>query len=242
MIRLIFFLILTSYLSAESTLTWAHTESDLPVDSKAHFGELENGLRYIIYPNQEPPGRVSIRLHIDAGSLLEEDDQRGIAHFLEHMLFDGSKNFSSDELIPEMQRLGIAFGAHANAYTSFDETVYMLDLPNLEEDTLNLGFTVMRDFCDGALLKTDAIESERGVILSEKNSRDSVDYRLMQQQFRFLIPDHKAAYRFPIGIEETINTTPPERIRQFYKDYYDPRLSTFVVVGDIEVEAMEEWC
>src|SRR5690606_29839690 len=138
------------------------------------FGTLPNGFRYIIYPNSEPPKRVSFRLHVAAGSLMERDDQQGLAHFLEHMVFNGSKHYTAAELIPRMQRLGIAFGAHANAYTSFDETVYMLDLPDLSDETLDLGFTVMRDFGDGAKLEAEEIDKERGVILSEKMSRDSV--------------------------------------------------------------------
>lgn len=229
-----------SLVKAKSTQTWAHTESDLPVDERAKFGELENGFRYVIYENAEPPGRVSLRLHVDAGSLAEADDQQGMAHFLEHMLFEGSKNYTAAELIPEMQRLGIAFGAHANAYTSFDETVYMLDLPNLEAKTLGLGFTVMRDFCDGALLQEEEVEAERGVILSEKNSRDSVDFRLMEKQFDYMLPNHLASQRFPIGIEETIKTTPQPRIKDFYTDFYDPRLMTFVVVGDIDAAVFEQ--
>ena len=113
------------------TKAWPQAGSDIAPDSAATFGSLENGLRYIIYPNPEPPKRASLRLHISTGSLMEADDQRGLAHFLEHMVFNGSKTYSAAELIPKMQRLGISFGAHANAYTSFDETVYMLDLPDL---------------------------------------------------------------------------------------------------------------
>ena len=163
---------------------WAQEASDIKPDAKVTYGTLPNGMRYVLMPNQDPPGRVSMRLHIAAGSLMEREDQRGVAHFLEHMLFNGSKNFpDASELIPKMQRLGIAFGAHANAYTSFDETVYMLDLPNNEADTLKLGFDVMRDFGDGAFLRDEEIEKERGVILSEKTSRDSVQMRLMEKQF-----------------------------------------------------------
>jgi zinc protease len=134
---------------------WPQAASNIPADDSAVYGSLENGLRYIIYPNSEPPTRVSLRLHIAAGSLMEADDQRGLAHFLEHMVFNGSKNYTAAELIPRMQRLGISFGAHANAYTSFDETVYMLDLPDLSKENLDLGFTVMRDFGDGALLQAE---------------------------------------------------------------------------------------
>ncbi len=220
--------------------TWPQEQSDIEADPKALFGKLPNGLRYIVYPNSEPPGRVSLRLHIAAGSLMEADDQQGLAHFLEHMVFNGSKNFTPEELIPRMQRLGIAFGAHVNAYTSFDETVYMLDLPELSEEMLKLGFTVMRDFGDGAKLDPAEIDKERGVILSEKTSRDSVGYRLMQQQFQELLPDSLVAKRFPIGTEDVISNAPRDRFVDFYTRYYTPERMTFVVVGDVDPAAMEE--
>ena len=219
---------------------WAHEGSDIAPDSRAVFGALENGMRYLIYPNSEPPKRVSLRLHIAAGSLMEAEDQRGLAHFLEHMVFNGTKNYSAADLIPRMQRLGIAFGAHANAYTSFDETVYMLDLPDLSEDTMKLAFTVMRDFGDGALLEAEEIEKERGVILAEKVSRDSVNYRLMEQQFADLLPDSLLTKRFPIGIEEVIKNAPRERFVDFYTRYYTPERMTFVVVGDIDAEEVRK--
>ena len=219
---------------------WPQENSDIAADPRAEFGSLENGMRYLIYPNQEPPSRVSLRLHIAAGSLMEQEDQRGLAHFLEHMVFNGTKNHSAADLIPRMQRLGIAFGAHANAYTSFDETVYMLDLPDLSDDTVNLGYTVMRDFGDGALLEPEEIDKERGVILSEKISRDSVGYRLMEQQFRQLLPDSLLARRFPIGTEEVIQSAPRERFVDFYTKYYTPQRMTFIVVGDVDVEETRE--
>lgn len=230
----------TSFATAPR-VPWPHETGDIPAYERATFGSLDNGLRYVIIPNSEPPKRVSLRLHIDAGSLHEADDQQGVAHFLEHMVFNGSRNFpDSKQLIPQMERLGIAFGAHANAYTSFDETVYMLDLPNLAEPTLQLAYTVMGDFADGALLKSEEIDKERGVILSEKNSRDSVQSRLMEQQFEFLMPDSLITSRFPIGIEEVIKNAVRERFAAFYEDYYIPRKMTFIVAGDIEVAAMEE--
>ena len=213
---------------------WPQATSDIAPDSGAIFGALENGLRYIIYPNSEPPKRVSLRLHIASGSLMEADDQRGLAHFLEHMVFNGTKHHSASDLIPRMQRLGIAFGAHANAYTSFDETVYMLDLPDISEDTLKLAFTVMRDFGDGALLATEEIDKERKVILSEKISRDSVNYRLMEQQFSELLPGSLLTQRFPIGTEEVIQSAPRERFVDLYTRYYTPERMTFVIVGDMD--------
>ncbi len=226
-------------LSDVEPASWPHEKSDLPADPEAVFGSLENGMRYIVLPNDEPPERLSIRLHIAVGSLMESDDQQGLAHFLEHMVFNGSKNFTPDELIPRMQRLGIAFGAHVNAYTSFDETVYMLDLPDLSDNMLDLGFTVMRDFADGALLKIDEIDNERGVILAEKTSRDSVGFRLMKKQFETLMPESLLTRRFPIGEEEVIRNAPRERFVEFYQNYYIPRRMTFVVVGDLDPEAAE---
>ena len=217
---------------------WPQQASDIAPDPAATFGTLGNGFRYIIYPHSEPPKRVSFRLHIASGSLMEADNQRGLAHFLEHMMFNGTKHFAAADLVPRMQRLGIGFGAHVNAFTSFDETVYMLDLPDLAPDTQNLAFTVMRDFGDGALLASDEIDKERGVILSEKISRDSVNYRLMEQQFGDILPDSLLTRRFPIGLEDVIKSAPRERFVDLYTRYYTPARMTFIVVGDIDPAAM----
>lgn len=218
---------------------WPQSASDIAPDAGATFGTLENGMRYIIYPNSEPPKRVSLRLHISSGSLMEAENQRGLAHFLEHMVFNGSKNYTAADLIPKMQRLGISFGAHANAYTSFDETVYMLDLPDLSADTLNLGFTVMRDFGDGALLTTEEIDKERGVILSEKVSRDSVSQRIMEQQFTQILPGSLITNRFPIGTEDVIKSAPRDRFIDLYSRFYTPQRMTFIVVGDVDPKEIQ---
>ena len=234
------FILATALILPLSANPVAGEGSDLKPDPKALFGSMDNGFNYIIYPNAEPPGKFSVRLHIAAGSLMEADDQRGLAHFLEHMVFNGTKNFTPAELIPKMQRLGIQFGAHANAYTSFDETVYMLDLPNMDEETVNLTFTVMRDFADGALLTSDEIDSERGVIISEKTSRDSVGYRMMLKQFEYLLPESRLMQRVPIGTEEVIKNAKRARFVDFYTRYYTPERMTFVVVGDIDAKEMEK--
>jgi zinc protease len=216
-------------------------ESDIPADPSAVFGTLDNGMKYIILPNPEPPNRLSIRLHIRAGSLMEQEDQRGLAHFLEHMVFNGTSRFKdANELIRQMQTRGIAFGAHVNAYTSFDETVYMLDLPDLKPDTMDLCFGIMRDFGDGALLSEKEIDDERGVILSEKRSRDSVGYRMMEKQFNTLLPGSLIPKRFPIGVEEVIEKAPRDRFLDFYSKYYVPERMTFVVVGNVDAAEMQE--
>lgn len=227
--------------NASEATPWPLEMSDISADPQAVFGNLPNGFRYMILPNEEPPNRLSVRLHIAAGSLMEAEDQRGLAHFLEHMVFNGTKRFKdANKLIREMQSRGIAFGAHVNAYTSFDETVYMLDLPDVKKDTLDLAFGIMRDFSDGALLSDEEIDAERGVILSEKASRDSVGYRMMQKQFSALLPDSLIAKRFPIGEEEVIKNAKRERFTDFYNQYYTPSRMTFVVVGNVDAAEMEE--
>ncbi|MGC4016063.1 MAG: insulinase family protein [Luteolibacter sp.] len=219
---------------------WPQESSDIPADSKAVFGSLPNGFRYMIYPNGEPAKRVSLRLHVATGSLMEADDQQGLAHFMEHMVFNGSTHFKPDELVKAMQRLGLGFGGDANAYTSFDQTVYMLDLPSLTEEELDLGFNALRDFADGASLIDKEIEDERGVILAEKTDRDSVQSRLQEKQFAQLLPGSLIAKRFPIGQEDVIKKAPRERFLDYYSRYYVPSRMTFIVVGDIDPAVMKE--
>ncbi|MDB6076842.1 MAG: peptidase domain protein [Akkermansiaceae bacterium] len=226
--------------STSAATAWPQDLSDIPADPRAIFGRLPNGFRYIILPNKEPQKRVSLRIHIASGSIEEADDQQGLAHFLEHMVFNGSKHFKADELVPKMQRLGIGFGAHVNAETSFDETIYMLDLPDLSEDTVSMGFNVLRDFGDGANLDQSEIDKERGVILSEKTSSDSIEERLMVQQFAEILPGSIIGKRFPIGQENVIKAAQRERFTDFYSRYYTPDRMTFVVVGDIDPKAMEQ--
>jgi zinc protease len=181
--------------------SWPQAASDLTADPAAQFGQLPNGLRYVVLPNQEPPGRASIRLYMDVGSLMEADDQQGMAHFLEHMAFNGSRNFPSGEMVEYFQRLGMAFGADTNAHTSFEETVYKLELPKVEEPLLVDAMKLFRDYLDGMDLKASEIDRERGIILSEKLSRDSIDYRTMIEGYRFALPKSILPNRLPIGIE-----------------------------------------
>lgn len=155
------------------------------------------------------------------------------------MLFNGLRHFEPGVLIPTMQRLGIGFGSHVNAYTSFDETVYMLDLPNVENGTVDLTFRVMRDYADGALLLEDEIDKERGIIMAEMTSRESIYFRYLRKLYEFLMPDHLASERFPIGTEEVIMNAPRERFVDFYERYYNPRRLTFVAVGDMDASELE---
>ncbi len=229
----------------EST-RWPHVGSDLKPDPALTFGALSNGLRYVIMPNTEPPGRASLRLYIDAGSLMEADDQRGLAHFMEHMAFNGTKNFAAGTLVEYFQRLGMAFGADTNAHTSFRETVYKLELPPgadgkaPEAKTLTDGLKMLRDTADGMLLDPKEIEKERGIILSEKLARDTVAFRTMLEELQFILPDSKVSSRMPIGTEKVISEAPRERFVDFYEKYYTPDRMVVVVVGAVDPAALSK--
>ena len=219
---------------------WAHEDSDLKADTKAVWGHLDNGLRYVIYPNKYPvPSRASMRLYINAGSLMEDDDQQGMAHFLEHMAFNGSKNFPAGTMVEKFQRLGMGFGADTNAHTSFKETVYKLEVPHVDEKMLTDALQLFRDDLGGMLLGQAEIDKERGVILSEKLARDSVEERIMLDGYSFSLPDAKLAKRFPIGTEATIKSMNRDRFVDFYEKWYTPKRATLVIVGDVEIPLVE---
>lgn len=217
---------------------WPQATSDLKADPKANFGQLENGVRYVIVPNEEPPGRASIRLYMDVGSLMEEDDQQGMAHYLEHMAFNGSRHFPGGEMVEYFQRLGMGFGADTNAHTSFKETVYMLELPKVETKLLNEGMQLFRDYLDGMALGEKEIDKERGIILSEKLSRDSIEYRTQIAGYEFAMPESLLPKRLPIGIEKTLKTMQRPRFVDFYNKWYSPKRATVVAVGDFKDVSM----
>ncbi|MFN0128833.1 MAG: M16 family metallopeptidase [Verrucomicrobiales bacterium] len=227
----------------EST-RWAHVGSDLKPDAQAEFGALANGMRFILLPNAEPPGRVSLRLFIEAGSLHESEEQRGLAHFLEHMAFNGTKNFPAGQMVEYFQRLGMAFGADTNAHTSFRETVYKLELPpgpdgqRPEAGTLRDGLELLRDVGDGMLIDGGEVEKERGIILSEKLARDTTQSRIMEEGLKFQLPDHRISNRLPIGLEAVISEAPAERLVDFYRRFYTPDRMVLVAVGAIEAATL----
>ena len=233
----VIFVVLAPSLEAKN---WAHEESDLKPDQAVHWGVLENGMRYAIMPNGEPPGRVSLRFLIEAGSLMERDDEKGLAHFLEHMAFNGSRNFESGELVEYLQRLGMSFGADTNAHTSWKETVYYLELPRNDEETLDEGLRVFRDYADGLLLEEEEIDRERGVILSEKRSRDSAEFRIFKKEIAFLLPDALLSQRLPIGEESVLEELNEKDFRRFYRKWYTSRRMALVAVGDVDPSAIEK--
>jgi zinc protease len=232
----------TGHSHAQSTpAPWPHEKSDLAPDKDAIWGRLESGLRYVIFPNKFPVAqRASMRLYVDAGSLMEEDDQQGMAHFLEHMAFNGTKNFAAGTMVETFQRMGMAFGADTNAHTSFKETVYKLELPKVDEAMLTDAMRLFRDNLDGMLLSAEEVDRERGIILSEKLARDSVESRIMEEGYKFALPESTIPFRMPIGIEETIKKMPRERFVDFYEKWYTPKRAVIVVVGDVDVPLVEK--
>lgn len=219
----------------------AADELQLTQDPQVIRGQLENGFSYIIRPTNEPEGRASMRLYVATGSLDEQQETSGISHFLEHMVFNGSRNFKRGELIPAMQKLGLGFGGDANAYTSLQRTVYMLDLPNLKEETVNFALTIMRDFADGATLEDEAIDHERGIIVSELKSRDSESYRAMIGMLGQMTEGTRVAQYMPIGLEDVIRNAPYEAFRKYYRENYVPERMTLIITGDIDPTTATDW-
>ena len=195
-------------------------------------------MRYVLYPNQTPRKVVSMRLYIGSGSLQETDAQQGLAHFLEHMAFNGTRHFPAGEMVEYFQRIGMAFGSDTNAHTGFDETVYKLNLPDSNAKTVEDSLTLLRDYADGMLLEEKEINRERGVILSEKRTRDTPDYRQAEDFYKFLFEGHRLSERLPIGSESVIKTASPDLFRDFYARWYRPERMVLAVVGDFDVERM----
>ncbi len=219
----------------------AKAHAPLAEDGLMHRGKLDNGLSYLIRPTKEPAGQASMRLYVDTGSLNESEETKGISHFIEHMVFNGSRHFKRGELIPAMQNLGLGFGGDANAYTGLLQTVYMLDLPNTKPETVDFALTIMRDFADGATLEDDAIDHERGIIVSELKSRDSAAYRAGIDTLRKLVGGTRVPDYLPIGTEEVIRNCPYETIRAYYRDNYVPERMTFIITGDVDPAQAEQW-
>jgi len=218
---------------------WAQTVSDLKPDPGVRFGTLPNGMRYALMKNATPKGLVSIRLRVGTGSFQESDAQQGLAHFLEHMAFNGSTKVPPGEMVKILERHGLAFGADTNASTDWTQTVYQLDLPTTDADTLDTGLMLMRQTASELLLDAKPMNSERGVVLSEERARDTPGYRVFKSRIEFLLPGALAARRLPIGKVEVIKNAPPETMRAYYEAYYRPERTTFVAVGDFDVDAME---
>ena len=224
-----------SVLPTDNTVFWPHEKSDLKPDPSVHFGRLTNGFRYALMNNAEPKNRVSMHLVVEAGSLNETDEEQGLAHFLEHMLFNGSTHFKPGELVKYFQNIGMQFGPDANAHTGFNQTVYDILLPDGSSGSISDGLLVLSDYADGALLLEEEIERERHVVLAEKRTRDSASYRTFVSTLSFELPDVRISKRLPIGREEVIRNADRKLMKDFYDAWYRPETMILVMVGDFDV-------
>lgn len=212
---------------------------EMPRDPALTVGTLDNGLTYYIRANQRPENRAELRLVINAGSILETDEQRGLAHFLEHMLFNGTKSFEKQELIDYLESVGMRMGPDLNAYTSFDETVYMLQIPTDSTELVTTAFQIMREWATDALLEGDEIDKERGVVIEEWRGGRGAGARILDKQFPVLLHGSRYPERLPIGTVEVLESFEHETLRQFYRDWYRPDLMAVVAVGDFDPQAIE---
>ena len=238
---LIRILSLILWISATWWISNAQVKSDqqLPVDKHVRIGKLKNGLTYYIRKNSKPENRIEMRLIVKAGSVLEDDDQQGLAHFIEHMCFNGTRHFEKNELIEYLQSVGVQFGPEINAYTSFDETVYMLTLPADSPRIVENGFLVMEDWAHAVSFDTSEINKERGVVIEEWRINTGAFQRMRDKNLPVILKDSRYAERLPIGKKEIIENASYEAITRFYKDWYRPELMAFIVVGDIDMDTTE---
>jgi zinc protease len=211
----------------------------LPADPNVTIGTLPNGVRYYIRENQRPEQRAELRLVVNAGSVLEDDEQLGLAHFVEHMAFNGTRHFAKQQLVSYLESIGMRFGADLNAYTSFDETVYMLQVPTDSLATLAKAVQILEDWAHGVSFEPEEIEKERGVVLEEWRGRLGAGERLRRQYFPILFRDSRYAERLPIGSPEVLQSFAPEQLTRFYRDWYRPDLIAVVAVGDFDAAVVE---
>lgn len=212
--------------------------SEIPFDPNVRKGVLDNGLTYYIRKNSKPEGRVELRLAVNAGSLLEDSTQLGLAHFTEHMAFNGTEHFEKNELIDVLQQAGVKFGAHLNAYTSFDETVYMLTMPTTDT-TLEKGMQILEDWAGAIAFDSSEIDKERGVVIEEWRMGQGAQRRMLDQYLPVLLANSRYAERLPIGTKEVLESFDYETLRRFYENWYRPGLMAVIAVGDINPDSME---
>ncbi len=214
--------------------------AEIPVDPNVKVGKLSNGLTYYIRNNGKPEDKVELRLAVNAGSIMETERQLGLAHFMEHMNFNGTKNFQKNDLVDYLQSIGVKFGADLNAYTSFDETVYILPIPSDDPEKLEKGFQIIEDWAHNTTLSEEAIDGERGVVLEELRLRLGADERMQRETLPKIMYGSKYAERLPIGTKENLENFSYEDVRNYYKTWYRPELMAVVAVGDLDVETMEQ--
>lgn len=210
------------------------------MDPKVKTGILPNGLKYYIMKNAEPKNRAQLRLMVKAGSILENDEQQGLAHFMEHMNFNGTKNFPKNELVDFLQKSGVRFGADLNAYTGFDETVYMLPVPTDSIEVFKKGMQILEDWAHNATLEASEIDKERGVVLEESRTGKGAQARMRDKFFPIILKNSQYAKRLPIGKDDILKNFKYDVLKQFHQDFYRPNLEAVAVVGDVDVAMVEK--
>lgn len=228
-------LFVTSHGSAQTNLS-----EKIPIAAEIKTGKLSNGLTYYIRKNVKPENKVELRLVVNAGSIQEDDDQQGLAHFTEHMCFNGTKNFKKNELVSFLQSIGVEFGADLNAYTSFDETVYILPIPTEKPENIEKGFQVLEDWASNVSMENEEIDKERGVVLEESRLGKGADDRMFRVVYPKIFEGSKYAERLPIGKDEILKNFKYDVVKRFYTDWYRPDLMAVIVVGDIDPAEAEK--
>jgi zinc protease len=240
--KLVTFVMLVLFLAFQYTFAQNTAEQtrQIPVNPDIKIGTLPNGLKYYIKYNKKPEKKVELRLAVNAGAILEDDSQQGLAHFMEHMNFNGLKNFPNNELVHYLQSIGVAFGNDLNAYTGFEETVYILPFPSDKQGKIDSSFMVIADWSGNSLLTAEEIDKERGVILAESRLGKGADDRMMKKWLPAMLNGSKYADRLPIGKDSIIEHFDHSVLKQFYKDWYRPSLQAVIVVGDMPVDQAEK--
>jgi zinc protease len=218
---------------------WPFAKSDLPPDPAYRFGRLDNGMRYIIRPNATPKGTAMVQFWVDAGSIAETEEERGYAHFIEHMAFNGSTRVPEGEMVKLLEREGLAFGADTNASTDFDVTLYKLDLPRNDAGLLDTALMLMRETASELSFNPEAVEREKGVVLSERRVRDTYQLRNLVDGLAFAYPGSRFADRLPIGTVPSLQGATADKLRALYRRIYRPENTAIIVVGDFDPDAVE---
>jgi zinc protease len=235
------FLIFISALVIAALFTDTQAQTALPMNPRVKTGKLDNGLTWYILPNKKPENKVELRLVINAGSINEADDQQGLAHMAEHMAFNGTTNFKKNDIVSFLQDIGVGFGNDLNAYTGFDETVYILPIPTTRPENLEKGFQVLEDWAHNVTYKNEDIDGERPIILEESRLGKGAGDRMFRKLFPKLYKGSLYASRLPIGVDSIIKNFPHQNIKKFYRDWYRPNLMAVIVVGDIPAEKAEAY-
>ncbi|MCP4590237.1 MAG: insulinase family protein [bacterium] len=239
------FIAAMTVLSVSLLLSGAAYAKSLPSDARIITGKLDNGVTWMYRQHDNPPGKMALMMHVRTGSLNETESQRGLAHFMEHMMFNGSKHFPPGELLKSFESIGMEFGADINASTGFDRTAYMLFLPDAESATIDKGLMALSDYAFGASLLEEEIDKERGVILEEKRTGQDYRERVRDKLWAELYEGSRLARRLPIGTEEVISGAPQSEFLDFYRTWYRPENTTLILVGDAKPEGVipliEKW-